>query len=196
MVASAVVRADIYTYVDGHGVTHFSNVPQDPRYRFYMREPGQPRAALNPPGARVASRVSPRIIASYAPHIERAARANQLDPRLLHAVIETESAYNARAVSSKGALGLMQLMPDTARRYGVENAFDPGQNIDGGARYLRDLMALFAQDLSLVLAAYNAGEGAVARYGNSIPPFAETRAYVPLVLTRYRALRRVAAPAS
>src|SRR5262249_6498573 len=96
--------------------------------------------------------------------------------------------YNPKARSPKGAIGLMQLMPDTAQRYKVANIWDPGENVRGGARYLRDLLALFNNDLSLVLAAYNAGEDAVAQYGNKIPPYAETRNYVPRVLQQYQLL--------
>ena len=101
-------------------------------------------------------------------------------------MITVESGYNAKARSPKGAAGLMQLMPDTAKRYDVANIWDPRENVRGGARYLRDLLAQFNNNLALALAAYNAGEGAVAQYGNKIPPFAETIAYVPRVLQQYR----------
>ncbi|MES2561805.1 MAG: lytic transglycosylase domain-containing protein, partial [Pseudomonadota bacterium] len=127
----------------------------------------------------------------YADMITRVAREQKLDPALLHAVVTVESAYNAQAVSPKGATGLMQLMPDTGKRYGVTNLMDPLQNLRAGARYLRDLLAMFNNNLRLVIAAYNAGEGAVIRAGHAIPPFRETRAYVPRVLQhyeRYRAL--------
>jgi soluble lytic murein transglycosylase-like protein len=97
-----------------------------------------------------------------------------------------ESGYDPHAVSRAGAVGLMQLMPDTARRYGVRNLRDPAQNVQAGARYLRDLMGKFDNDLTLALAAYNAGEEAVAQYGNRIPPFRETLNYVPKVLDVYR----------
>jgi soluble lytic murein transglycosylase-like protein len=103
---------------------------------------------------------------------------------LLHAVIAVESAYDARAVSSKGAQGLMQLMPATAQRFGVLDPFDPHENVRAGARYLKALMAQFNGDLQLTLAAYNAGENAVVRYGNRVPPFAETQKYVPKVMAR------------
>lgn len=184
--AAAAARADVYAFIDENGVSHFSNVPQDPRYRLYWRNP-----RIEAPAAAPAERkpAAPVDVAAFRPHIESAAAETRLDPQLLHAVIRTESGYNPRAVSPKGALGLMQLMPDTARRYGVANAFDPAQNVRGGARYLRDLLQMFSQDLSLALAAYNAGEGAVARYGNRIPPFPETQAYVPRVLRDYQRLR-------
>ncbi|MPS47722.1 lytic transglycosylase domain-containing protein [Methylobacillus sp.] len=118
--------------------------------------------------------------------VTAAAHATQLDPALLHAVIKTESGYQASAVSPRGATGLMQLMPATARQLGVSNALDPGQNIMAGARYLSQLQHEFNGDISLALAAYNAGPATVKRYGNVIPPYAETRAYVPKVLQAYR----------
>jgi len=120
----------------------------------------------------------------YAPHIERIARQNKLEPALVHAVISAESGYNPRAVSPKGAMGLMQLMPGTARRFGVQDAFDPVSNIKGGARYLRVLLDQF-KNIKLVLAAYNAGENAVIRYRNNIPPYDETRTYVFRVINFY-----------
>ncbi|HEY0766574.1 MAG TPA: lytic transglycosylase domain-containing protein, partial [Steroidobacteraceae bacterium] len=124
----------------------------------------------------------------YDPMIERAARSAAVRPELVRAVIVVESAFNPRAVSKRGAQGLMQLEPSTARRYGVSNAFDPEQNITAGAHYLRDLLARFGNNLELTLAAYNAGEDAVERYGRSIPPFSETRHYVPAVMRVYHAL--------
>ena len=112
--------------------------------------------------------------------VEEIAARNSLPPQLLHSVIKVESNYNPFAVSSKGALGLMQLIPATARRFGVEDVFDPSENISGGAKYLRYLLDLYHNDYRLALAAYNAGEGAVARYGG-VPPYAETQSYVALV---------------
>jgi membrane-bound lytic murein transglycosylase B len=120
------------------------------------------------------------------PLIETAAREHDLSPGLLNAVIRVESGYQDRAVSVRGAVGLMQLMPQTARRFGVQNAFDPQQNIQGGARYLRWLLDYFGGDLSLALAGYNAGEAAVVRAGYRIPPFDETLHYVPRVLANLR----------
>lgn len=132
----------------------------------------------------------------YAKLIEHAAREAALDPALVHAVISVESAYNATARSPAGAIGLMQLMPDTALRYGVK---DPARSLEGnlraGTQYLRDLMRLFNGRLDLVLAAYNAGENAVIKYGQKIPPYAETQAYVPAVLAKYREWR-VALPSA
>ena len=110
----------------------------------------------------------------------------QLEPNLLRAVIVVESGFNSRAVSKRGAVGLMQLMPATASRFGVSNPFDPRQNVHAGARYLKFLIDRFGQDVRLALAAYNAGEDAVDRNGGQIPPFSETMAYVPRVLKIYK----------
>ncbi len=178
--AGGVAHADIYSFVDASGVTHFSNVPVDGRYRLLLAAPAEEPPAQ--PGKWLAKS------ADYDPVIERAARAAAVRPELVRAVIVVESAFNPRAVSKRGALGLMQLKPSTARRYGVSNAFDPEQNITAGAHYLRDLLARFGNDLELTLAAYNAGEDAVERYGRSIPPFSETRHYVPTVIGVYRKL--------
>jgi len=113
------------------------------------------------------------------------ARRHGLDPELVMAVVSVESAFRPEAVSPKGAQGLMQLMPKTAVSLGVEDAFDPAQNLDGGARHLGQLLTLYGGDLTRALAAYNAGEGAVQRHGG-VPPYRETRAYVKKVLERYR----------
>jgi soluble lytic murein transglycosylase-like protein len=118
--------------------------------------------------------------------VDHAARESKLDAHLLHAVIAAESAYDAAALSPKGAVGMMQLMPATARRYGVADSLDARQNIHGGARYLADLLRLFNNDTGLALAAYNAGENAVLRNGRKIPPYRETEVYVPRVLSLYR----------
>ncbi|MDD5460205.1 MAG: lytic transglycosylase domain-containing protein [Methylococcales bacterium] len=130
----------------------------------------------------------------YADLIARAAYKHQVDAKLVHAVIRAESAYNATAISSAGAVGLMQLMPGTARRFGVADRRDPYQNIDGGTRYLKHLLRLFDSDLSLAVAAYNAGENAVIKNRNAIPPYAETRHYVQEVLSSRNTMKR--SPAS
>lgn len=119
-------------------------------------------------------------------HIRSASRATNVPAALIRAVITAESAFNPYALSATGAVGLMQLMPDTAARYGVTNRMDPSQNILGGARYLSDLMRLFHNNMHLAVAAYNAGEGSVLKYGRKIPPFPETVAYVPRVLAYYK----------
>jgi soluble lytic murein transglycosylase-like protein len=121
----------------------------------------------------------------FAELIEQAAYRHQVDAKLVHAVIQTESAYNSSAQSPKGAVGLMQLMPDTARRFGVTDRNDPDQNVDGGTRYLKYLINLFNPNIDLAVAAYNAGENAVIRYNNSIPPYPETQNYVKQVLALY-----------
>ena len=131
--AGEVAHADIYSFVDAAGVTHFSNVPVDGRYRLLLATPAEERAER--PGNWLAKS------ALYDPMIARAARSAAVRPELVRAVIVVESAFNPRAVSKRGAVGLMQLRPATARRYGVSDAFDPEQNITAGAHYLRDLMA-------------------------------------------------------
>ncbi|EEG07758.1 lytic transglycosylase domain-containing protein [Pseudogulbenkiania ferrooxidans] len=179
--------ADIYAFKDADGTLHFSNVPQDKRYALLMRTPKEAPADSSAPAgersARPAPAIDPQLRARVAGLIDDTARALNMDAALLHAVIAVESGYNPSAVSPKGAIGLMQLMPATARRYGVADPYDPAQNIRGGAQYLRDLMSRFDNDLKLTLAAYNAGEQAVARYGNTIPPYKETLNYVPRVMS-------------
>jgi soluble lytic murein transglycosylase-like protein len=178
--------ADIYMYKDERGVVHFTNIPNgDKRYRMvrkeestsdYTRAAGMPQYVL-PTAA---------LIRQYTPLIETAAKTHGVDVALVHAVITAESGYNPRAVSRAGAQGIMQLMPDTARRFGVQNSFDAAQNIDGGVKYLRELLTMFNGNRELAVAAYNAGENAVIRHGNRIPPYAETMHYVPKVLGFYR----------
>jgi soluble lytic murein transglycosylase-like protein len=126
----------------------------------------------------------------YAKEIEHAAREANVDPVLVHAIVFVESRYNAKARSLKGAVGLMQVLPETAARFGVRDPRQsPAANLKAGTRYLRALMTLFDNRLDLVLAAYNAGENSVLGYGRAIPPYPETRAYVPAVLTKYREWR-------
>jgi soluble lytic murein transglycosylase-like protein len=149
--------------------------------------------------------VLPRVVGAGAPEAEpvapppgldeavrRIAAENSLSPQLIHSVIKVESNYNPHAISNKGALGLMQLIPATARRFGVSDVFNPIQNIQGGAKYLRYLLDLYSNDYPLALAAYNAGEAAVARYGG-IPPFAETQNYVLLVRRQLEQAQKAAA---
>lgn len=186
--------ADIFSYVDDDGVRHFSNVPNNPKYRRVMRTEGEP--SVKPPGIyRVAYPGKPYLGTAknsgrnrFSLVVEHIAREVRLDPALIEAVIKAESAFNPEAESHAGAVGLMQLMPATARRYGVLDRRDPIQNMKGGARYLRDLIDEFRR-LPLALAAYNAGEAAVRRYGNAIPPYAETQTYVKRVQAFYRDYR-------
>ncbi len=121
----------------------------------------------------------------FAKHVRDAAKAANVRPELLHALIYAESGYRPGARSSSGAVGLMQLMPGVLQRFNVREPLDPRQNIHGGARYVRELLDRFGDNISLVLAAYNAGEHAVIRHGNKIPPFAQTRAFVPKVMALY-----------
>lgn len=120
--------------------------------------------------------------------IAHAASRHELDPALLHAVIAIESGYNPRAISPRGAQGLMQLMPDTGRQFDLKNPYEPAANIEAGARYLRELNDRFHGDLALTLAAYNAGPGAVMRHGMRMPPYPETQRYVPAVIGIYKDL--------
>ena len=178
--------SDIYWFTDENGVVHFSNVPTDERYVPFIAS-GDATKKKKTVSATGAGR--PKAATSktqYGSAIEEIARTYALESALIHAVVSVESAYNATAVSKKGAAGLMQLMPETAQRYGVTDRFDPVQNLHGGARYLNDLLKMFNGNLSLTLAAYNAGENNVLKYGNQIPPFQETRNYVPRVLNLYR----------
>jgi soluble lytic murein transglycosylase-like protein len=211
--AGVPCAADIYGFVDENGVAHLSDRRLDERYYLFARAaprppvevqaeaPGAP--ALESPRGPVAE-TAPALPSAhpataarrerYAVMIANVAQEERVERALLHAVIAVESAYDSRARSPKGAMGLMQLMPATAERYGVGDAWNPQQNLRAGARYLRDLLAMFNNDLKLALAAYNAGEGAVMRFGRRIPPFAETRNYVPRVLQHYERYRSASAP--
>ena len=174
--------SDIYIYSAGDGTVSLSNVPENRHYAILPLAPQEatPAADIREPSLKLANKVQyDRIVAEIA-------RAYGLDSALLHAVISVESRYSPTAVSRKGATGLMQLMPNTAKRYGVTDSFDPVQNIHGGARHLQYLLKMFNNDISLALAAYNAGEGSVIKYGNRIPPFPETTNYVPQVLGFYQ----------
>lgn len=173
------VRADVYKLTDPDGTLHFTNAPTDPRYRKMAASSGTAAGWLRLPHA-----PSPSGVRPYVKEIEDASLRYGVPVRLVSAVIRAESGFNPRAVSRKGARGLMQLMPTTASMLGVRNSFDPGQNIDGGVRHLRGLIDRFPQSLSLAIAAYNAGERAVVQYGG-IPPYPETQDYVTKVMRFY-----------
>lgn len=172
--------------VDANGVTHLSNIPNQKHFNVQPALPLLKGRREGTGGNQLSS--LPLEKRPFHEQVIRASKDTGLDSALLHAVISVESGYNNVAISTKGARGLMQLLPATAKRYGTGNLFDPAENIGAGARYLRDLMRLFNNDLELSLAAYNAGENAVLRHGNRVPPYSETQRYVPLVLKRYRYL--------
>ncbi len=174
--------ADVYKYRDRQGGIYLTDRPMSGGYTLLkVFRFGNSRSA---PAVRAGASLKAMAKRRKAlePLIDRVAEENRLRPELLHAVIRAESAYRADAVSSAGAGGLMQLMPETARRYGVQDRDDPHQNVRGGASYLRDLLDQFEQNLELALAAYNAGENAVLKYGRQIPPFPETQNYVRKVI--------------
>jgi len=172
-----VSGADIYKYVDSEGVVHYSNTQPDEKFTLYLRE--GPKAA-------------PRATASALPgggwmtgYVDRVSRANDLPPALVHAIIKAESNGQRKAVSPKGAKGVMQLMPFTSKRLRVSDPFDPIENIEGGIKYIKELLVTFEGDLTNTIAAYNAGPAAVRKYGG-VPPYQETRLYVRRVMDLYR----------
>lgn len=169
--------SDIYRYVDSNGVIHFTNTPNSPRYKLYMKE-GRDNRGLT---SRSWSALGWDRLQKFDPLIGVVARRYGLDEALVTAVIKVESDFDHQAVSRKGAQGLMQLMPFTARDLGVRDLFDPIQNLEGGVRHLRYLLDYFNGRLELALAAYNAGRNAVLQY-RGIPPYPETQQYVKLVL--------------
>ena len=205
-IASPAV-ADVYGYVDPDGTLHLATEQLDPRYTLFLkhgdetsparvvRDDDASDAPVAPDAALMKTRLFQRLvnhpnIAKYEPTIRAAAQRHGLDPQLVKAVIAVESGFEPTAVSEKGAIGLMQILPATGERYGVQadrrktveaKLLDPVLNLEIGTRYLSDLRKMFVDRLDLVLAAYNAGENAVIRHRNAIPPYPETVAYVKLV---------------
>jgi soluble lytic murein transglycosylase-like protein len=170
--------ADVYYYRDAEGVFHFTNVPTPETRPFIVEEPARTATASPSTGRATSRRIDYDLI------IREYAQLYDVEPALVKAVIRAESGFNRMAISPKGARGLMQLMPKTARLYGVRNVYDPRENIRGGVRHLRMLLDRYRNNVPHVLAAYNAGEAPVERY-RGIPPYRETRQYVSRVL-RYR----------
>jgi soluble lytic murein transglycosylase-like protein len=189
----AAGAGEVYSYVDADGVIHFTNTPSDSRYRqlrrtqdvagLYQSQPGR-RGAPESRQLPAAGRPGP-----YLDHIRAASAKYKLPEALIIAVMAVESNFDPRALSDKGAMGLMQLMPATARDLFVSDAWDPAQNIEGGSRYLRLLANLYAGDMIRTLAAYNAGPDAVRRAGDAIPDIPETREYVRKVVALYQAYK-------
>ena len=218
--AAGSAQADVWGFVDDNGVARFASEKVDERYELYFKSgqnfdaqdglpvapsvvvvPTETQALVGPstlsPKLQTFFDVSPSFKA-VKHHMREASSIHHIDFELLQALIATESGFDATAVSPKGAVGLMQLMPPTAQRYGVKadakttiekKLTDPKTNILAGTRYLRDLMLMFPGKLDLALAAYNAGEGAVKRYGNQIPPYKETQNYVKTILQMYATLK-------
>ncbi len=173
------LRAEIYTYEDDNGTIHFSNVPTDPQYTMIIPPKEEPARKTVRKNGGISRQVE------FNKLITDKSYQYGLDPALVKAVIAVESDFNPRAVSEKGAMGLMQLMPLTAKGLGVSNTFDPVANVDGGARYLRYLLDYFNWDIELALAAYHAGISRVEK-NFGIPPIPATHAYVKKVKSTYR----------
>jgi soluble lytic murein transglycosylase-like protein len=202
-----VAFADVWAYVDEQGHSYVADHRVDKRYHLFFKAPATRDAAAERAKAVAAlagtslyaRATNPVLVAKYAALIDANATTNDLDPALVKAVVAAESGFDPDAVSDQGAVGLMQVLPDTAERYGLaadrrhtlaERLRDPVVNVRIGARYLHDLLARFGGDVSLALAAYNAGEGAVASRANRIPPYEETRNYVTRVRQLYAIYRR------
>ncbi|OGB22187.1 MAG: lytic transglycosylase [Burkholderiales bacterium RIFCSPLOWO2_02_FULL_57_36] len=195
--ASSSALADIYGHIDAQGVAHFSTEKLDERYQLFLRgDESFDSSTLTESGPITIKPALLRYLSEhpnlkkYEPLMRQAGKEFSVDPALLKAVMAAESGFNPNAVSPKGAVGLMQIMPATAERYGLrhdqkksisQKLTDPKTNIRLGARYLRDLHKLFPNQPQLILASYNAGEGAVKKYKNTIPPYPETRNYVQVV---------------
>jgi soluble lytic murein transglycosylase len=174
-VCPTVLWADIYRFVDDEGVVHFTNLQYDERYELYLRE-----GARGLPGG-----LDSASLAWMMEYADRYSRAHNLSPALVKAIIRAESNGNRYAISRKGAKGMMQLMPFTSKRLKVNDPFDPVENIEGGVKYIKELLGTFGGNVVHTVAAYNAGPAAVRKYGG-IPPYQETRVYVKRVLAYYQ----------
>ncbi len=172
LLLSSIAGADIVRYVDKNGVIHFTNREKLEWQEVYIKTKQKKKTDNY-------SRKRP-----YKNAINKAAQKNGLDPKLISSVIQAESDFDPKAVSKAGARGLMQLMPQTASRYKVKNIHNPEENIEGGTKYFKDLMEKYKGDVKLALAAYNAGENAVAKY-SGVPPYPETMRYITKVLDIY-----------
>lgn len=175
-----VVWADIYRYDDEDGVVHFTDAPTDKKFKIFLRDLRKDRQLRT--RFRFAANANPQ---EYEQIIMTTSAKYGVSAELVKAVIQAESGYNPNAVSRAGATGLMQLMPGTAKHLKVSDSFDPRQNVDGGVRYLKFLLDTFKGDVTLALAAYNAGLNKVAKFGG-VPPYEETRTYVSRVLSYMR----------
>jgi len=184
---SGSASADIFTYTDAEGVVHFANKPKgDGRFQVYIKSAAASKRTAA--ASFMPSDASVERFTRYSEWIRQAAILYQIPEELIRSIIKCESDYDPRALSPAGAQGLMQMIPATALRMQVRDAFDPREAIFGGTRYLRVLANMFNGDLELTIAGYNAGEAAVVRYAG-IPPYEETQAYVARVLTYYRRYR-------
>lgn len=189
LIQAMPVSAAVYSYIDERGIIHLTDRPTDSRFRLLYASKKETRE-WKVLGRSVPKDSYKHEVSPFDSAISDAASRYGLNSALIKAVIKAESGFDPMAVSKKGAVGLMQLMPATAKRYGVANSLDPVANIDGGARMLRELLTLFDNDVRLSLAAYNAGSNAVKKYGNAIPPYPETERYVGKVLKFYRKYRQ------
>jgi len=215
--AQAAAHAEVWGYVDDKGVAHFAAEKVDERYALFFRggESFDTTQGVQPPRpAGAAGRATSKLLAYFdvsptfkqvKQHLRDAAKEHHIEPELLQALIAAESGFDASAVSPKGAIGLMQIMPATAERYGLsgdaklplaKKLTDPRTNIRTGVRYLSDLIRMFPGQLELALAAYNAGEGAVQRAGNRVPNYPETQNYVKTVMQLYAMLKPAGLPAT
>ena len=182
MLPASLLAADIYRALKADGQYHYATQPLDASYELFAR--GESEHVAPPRIKRSQSLASARRAQQLKPLIASLAQKHDVDFKLVWAIIAVESRFNPQALSHKGASGLMQLMPATAAHYGVSNRFDVAQNLEGGIRYLKDLLIRHDGNLTLTLAAYNAGAGAVSRHGKRIPPYRETMLYVPAVLVQ------------